>query len=114
MAVNVSSFGKASKYTITNENGFSVKVITDKRLFDEAVKENDVGILFYYWKRGFKFGAHFSTVYFKDEAFKGVNTFKNSKGIDDYGDSIESFIKKQKYFFPALIAISKKERIYDG
>jgi len=89
-------------------NGFLVKVTSRRSLFDEAVKNSDVGILFFYWRRKIKFGAHFITVYFKDGSFKSINTFKNSSRIEDCGDSIDEFIKRQKYFLPVLIAISKK------
>lgn len=89
-------------------NGFVVKVTAKRSLFDETIKKSDVGIMFFYWRRTMKIGAHFVTVYFKDGSFKGINTFKNSKGLDDYGDSLNSFIKKQKCFLPVLIAIKKK------
>lgn len=90
------------------KNGFLAKVIVKRSLFDEAIKNNDVGILFFYWKKEFEFGAHFVAVYFKEGRFRGINTFKNSKSTDDYGESLDTFIKKQKYFLPVLIAIKKE------
>lgn len=55
-------------------------------------------------------GAHFVTVQHKDGSFIGYNTFKNSKGADNYGLSLEAFLKRQKYFFPVLMAIKDKRR----
>ncbi|MBQ7894944.1 MAG: hypothetical protein IJ364_00105 [Oscillospiraceae bacterium] len=92
------------------KRGFPVKISARQRRFDEIVKANDVGILFYYWRRKFKLGAHFVTVQYKDGRFIGYNTFKNSVGPDNYGISLESFLKKQKFFFPVLMAIKDKRK----
>ena len=90
--------------------GFRVKISTLQRRFDEIAMAHDACILFYYWRRKFKFGAHFAALQFKDGKFVGYNTFSNSKGPDEYGISLESFLKKQRYFFPVLIAIKDKRR----
>ena len=62
-------------------------------------------IIFYYWRKKFRFGAHFVTVCYKDGKFFGYNTFRNSGGPDFYGNSMEDFLKRQKYFLPVLMAI---------
>ena len=92
------------------KRGFPVKISPRRRSFDELARKSDVCILFYYWRRRFKMGAHFVTVQHKDGSFIGYNTFKNSKGADNYGLSLEAFLKRQKYFFPVLMAIKDKRR----
>ena len=67
--------------------GFPVKVTAKRERMDEAAKQADVNILFYRWHSGFKFGSHFVTLQYRDGNFTGYNTFKNSKGADDYGGS---------------------------
>ena len=89
-------------------HGFSVKTYANQKRFDEAVKASDVSILFYYWRNKYRFGAHFVTVRYQDGRFIGYNTYRNSEGPDDYGESLETFLKKRKYFGPVLIAIRDK------
>ena len=89
-------------------HGFPVKTYANRKHFDEAVKASDVSILFYYWRNKYKFGAHFVTVRYRDGRFIGYNTYRNSEGPDDYGESLEVFLKKRKYFGPVLIAIRDK------
>ena len=88
--------------------GFPVKMTTKKEAFDELVKDADVGILFYRWRKGCKMGAHFVTVVHKDGRFVGYNTFRTSEGADDYGESLQAFLKQKKYFGAALFGIWDK------
>lgn len=88
--------------------GFPVKVTAKRMELDEAAKEGDVNILFYRWRKGIKFGAHFVTVRYRDGKFTGYNTFRNSRGPDDYGESLQWFLLQKGYFHPVLISISKK------
>ena len=60
------------------KKGFPVTVTARKEKLDETAKSSDVCILFYYWRRKYKLGAHFVTVYFSDGRFYGCNTFGNS------------------------------------
>jgi hypothetical protein len=76
--------------------------------FDAAAKQADVCILFYYWRNKWRFGAHFVTVRYRDGRFTGYNTFRTSEGPDDYGESLDGFLRKQKYFGPVLITIRNK------
>ena len=89
-------------------HGFGVKTSANRSRFDEMVKDSDVCILFYYWREKHKFGAHFTTVTYADGRFTGYNTYRNSEGPDNYGTSLEEFLKKRKYFGPVLIAIRDK------
>jgi len=84
---------------------FQVKMIFNRRKFDAAVKNSDVCILYYYWRRKFRIGSHFVTVLYRDGKYQGYNTYRNSDGIDEYGNSLEVFLKRRKYFFTVLIAI---------
>lgn len=88
--------------------GFATHVTARREEFDRTAKEADVCILFYHWRRDWKLGAHFVTVEYKNGAFVGYNTFRNSTGPDRYGESLEGFIREKKFFGPVLIAINKK------
>lgn len=88
--------------------GFPVELVTDRSRFDEKAKESDVCILYYHWKHGMKLGAHFITLRHTPEGFVGYNTYKNSRGPDRYGESLEGWLKERKYYWAALICISDK------
>ena len=90
--------------------GFPVRVLTDRKKFDEAAKESDACIVFYYWRKKWKIGGHFVTVHHKDGRFVGYNTYNNSKGPDDWTESIAGFLEKKKYFCTVLICITDKRR----
>ena len=90
------------------QKGFGVKITARRRKFDPLVKDSDVCVLFYYWRRKLRFGAHFVTVRYHDGKFIGYNTYRNSTGPDAYGESLETFLKKQKYICPVLMAVRDK------
>ena len=90
------------------QQGFDVKMSAKRSDFDAMVKESDVCILFYRWRRKYKFGAHFTTVRYADGKFTGYNTYNNSEGPDDYGESLDRFLRKKKYFTPVLLGIRDK------
>ena len=90
------------------QHGFQVRTSSRISEFDDLAKDSDVCLLFYYWRKGAKFGAHFVALHHKEGQFIGYNTYKNSTGPDRYGPSLAEFIKKQKYFGPVLIAIKDK------
>ena len=93
------------------KHGFPVQTLSVTKRFDEAAKNADVCILFYYWRKKFKIGAHFVTVQYQDGKFTGYNTFRTSEGPDDYGTSLEGFLKQRKFFAPFLIAIKDKRSV---
>ena len=86
-------------------HGFSVRMEARRDRFDALAAECPVCILFYYWRRGLKIGAHFVALHKTDRGIIGYNTFKNSKGPDDYGDSLDAFLKKRGYFGCVLMGI---------
>ena len=88
--------------------GFLVKMTADRKRFDELAKESDACILFYRWRRGWKMGAHFVALEYRNGGFVGYNTYRNSKGPDDYGESLDGFLKNKQYFGAMLTAIRKK------
>ena len=90
--------------------GFPVQMHIDPRTFDEKAKAADVCILFYYWRKGLKLGAHFVALHHTDDGFIGYNTYRNSTGPDRYGDSLQHFLKQKCYFGCVLTTIYKKER----
>lgn len=89
-------------------HGFPVQTLSVTEKFDDAVKNADVAVLFYYWRKKFRFGAHFVTVQYKNGKFTGYNTFRSSAGPDDYGASLEGYLKKCGFFMPFLIAVKDK------
>lgn len=90
------------------KHGFPVQTLSVTERFDEAAKNADVCILFYYWRSKWKVGAHFVTVRYQNGRFTGYNTYKTSVGPDDYGESLAGYIKKRKFYAPFLIAIRDK------
>lgn len=87
------------------QHGFNAKLVIRRGDFDEAVKNAEVCILFYRWRKKWKLGAHFVALQHTPEGFVGYNTFRNSTGPDHYGPSLEAFLQKQKFFGAALITI---------
>ena len=88
--------------------GFPVKMTVKREKLDEAAKEADVCILFYRWRKGLKFGAHFVALEHTENGFTGYNTFRSSTGPDHYGDSLEAFLKKLHYSGTVLFGIRDK------
>ena len=87
--------------------GFPVTVTADRKQFDDLAKESDVCILFYRWRDKWQLGSHFVTVRCTPDGFVGYNTYRNSKGPDRYGRSLEKFLRNKKYFGAVLISICK-------
>ena len=77
--------------------------------FDALARKSHVCILFYRWRDKWKIGAHFTALHHTADGFVGYNTYTNSKGPDQYGDSLETFLRKRKYFGAVLIGISKEK-----
>ena len=76
--------------------------------FDDLARSSDVCILYYRWHKKWKLGAHFVTVQYQDNRFVGYNTYSNSKGPDDWTESLDGFLKQRKYFGSVLICIKDK------
>ena len=90
--------------------GFTVKIVLDRKRFDEEAKNADAAILFYRWQKKAKLGAHFVALHHTEKGFVGYNTFTNSEGPDHYGESLDGFLKARKYFGCVLIAIENKKK----
>ena len=88
--------------------GFPVKMTARRSRMDALAREGDVCVLFYRWRRGWRFGAHFVTLRYTDGGFVGYNTFTTSDGPDHYGQNLEVWLRKQGYFLPVLTTIRKK------
>ncbi len=86
-------------------HGFDPRVELRRDRFDAMVEESKVCILFYYWRKGVKVGAHFVALHKTDRGIIGYNTYKNSTGPDLYGESLEGFLKKRGYFGAVLMGI---------
>ena len=85
--------------------GFSTRMTTDRRQFDDAAKQADVCILFYRWRRNVRLGAHFVALHHTERGFVGYNTYRNSTGADDYGESLEAHVRSRGWFGCILLCI---------
>ena len=90
--------------------GFPVTVTANKKQFDKIAKRADACVLYFWWKNGFKIGAHFVAVKYTEKGFVGYNTYSNSKGPDKYGESLEKFIAGRKYFGAVLMAVDDRKK----
>ena len=90
---------------------FPVSMTARRRDFDRLIREGSVGVLFYRWRRGWHFGAHFVTVRWTAGRFVGYNTFRDSEGPDEYGPSLEGFLREKGYFCPVLTVVCNKKTI---
>ena len=89
-------------------HGFRVRTEVRRERFDRMVEENPVCILFYYWRKGWKVGAHFVALHRTDRGIVGYNTYKNSTGPDLYGESLDAFLKERGYFGCVLAGIAER------
>ena len=87
---------------------FPVELCFKCSQFDVVAERSDVCILFYRWYDKYRLGAHFVALHKTSDGFIGYNTYRNSTGPDHYGQSLEAFLKKKKYFGAILIGIRKK------
>ena len=53
------------------QKGFHVRVSARRNRFDKIVKQSDVCLLFYWWHRGWRFGAHFVALHQTDRGVVG-------------------------------------------
>lgn len=90
--------------------GFFVNTTANRKRFDMMAKQSDVCVMYFWWRKGLKVGAHFVALKHTPKGFIGYNTYSNSKGPDFYGQSIDEFIKKKKYFGAILIGIRDKKK----
>lgn len=88
--------------------GFPTELTADRRRFDELARSSDVCILFYHWRRGWRFGAHFVALHRQAQGFVGYNTYRTSTGPDQYGESLSAFLKERGYFGAVLLGIRDK------
>lgn len=88
--------------------GFPVKVVLERKRFDQEARAADVCVLFYRWKKGLKLGAHFVALRNTEAGFVGYNTYRDSTGPDPYGESLDGFLRQRGYFGAVLIAIRNK------
>ena len=90
------------------QKGFHVRVSARRNRFDKIVKQSDVCLLFYWWHRGWRLGAHLVALQQTDRGVVGYNTYRNSTGPDLYGPSLEDHLNRKKFFFTFLIGIRRK------
>ena len=88
--------------------GFPARMLFSRDRFDDAARKAPVCILFYYWKKGLKIGAHFVALRYNGSQFVGFNTYTGSKGPDFYGPSLQEFLLSRGYFGAVLTAIYER------
>ena len=81
---------------------------TSVQRFDAMCRASDAAILFYYWRRKHRFGAHFVALEARPDGFWGYNTYSNSQGPDYYGESLSEYLLDRRYFGCVLTCIRKK------
>lgn len=86
--------------------GFRIRVVNNRHRYDEAAKEAPVCLLSYYWRKNCKLGAHFVALRWMGDHFEGYNTFLSSTGPDNYGPSLDAFLKQHHYFATVLTLVS--------
>lgn len=89
------------------KKGYLVDWTSCNHQFDQFAKKCDACILFYRWRKKWQIGAHFVALHHTDKGFVAYNTYRNSKGPDRYGESLEAYLKTRKYFGAVLIGIKK-------
>ena len=89
--------------------GFPNKLVFDRRRFDEEARKADTCIVFYHWVSKGRAGAHFVALKPTEEGFIGYNTFRDSSGPDDWGNSIDGFLRGYRYFGCVLLVIYRKQ-----
>lgn len=89
--------------------GFSNRLIFDRKRFDTEARAADACIVFYHWAKQGRAGAHFVAVKPTTEGFVGYNTFRNSAGPDSWGQSIDEFLRRNRYFGCVLLVIHGKQ-----
>ena len=94
-----------SPWIFFKRHGYAVKCTIMRSHVDDLVDDSDVCIMYYWWREKWKFGAHFVALHKTDRGVIGYNTYRSSKVPDDYGDSLEAFLKKRKYFGAVLFGI---------
>lgn len=91
--------------------GYKTRLVWKRGRFDAAAQSSAVCILFFCWKRKFRFGSHYAALQYQNGRFMGCNTFITSHGPDDYGTSLTAFLKQQGFFLPVLILIDPQGAI---
>ena len=91
------------------KQGFQTACTANRKRFDRLVQQSQVCLLFYFWRRGWKLGAHFVALHSTPEGIIGYNTYRNSTGPDRYGTSLEQFLKRKKYFGAVLIGVKGRK-----
>ena len=87
---------------------FPVEICANKHKFNDLASRSDVCILFYHWRKGCRLGAHFIALHQTPEGISAYNTYRNSRGPDNLGFSLEARIQKSGWFGCVLIGIKKK------
>ena len=90
-------------------HGFRTKLELRREKFDALVAESPVCILFYYWRKKWKLGAHFVALHKTEAGILGYNTYTNSSAPDPYGESLAQFLDRRGYFGCVLLGIGEGE-----
>lgn len=88
--------------------GFPVRMTARRSRLDSMARDSDVCVLFYRWRRGWRFGAHFVALRHTAEGFVGYNTYRTSSGPDAYGPSLDAWLRDKGYFGAVLTVIRAK------
>lgn len=90
--------------------GFFVNVTRNRKKFNRLAQHSDVCILYFWWRKKFKIGAHFVALRYNGHGYVGYNTYRKSTGPDYYGTDLDKFLKNKGYFGATLIGIRDKKK----
>lgn len=96
-----------SMLAFCKNRGLAVSVGCKKKQLDRLVRENEVSILFYFWRRGWRIGAHYVTLVPEGDGLVGYNVYRNVTGPVSLGESLIPFLKSFHGGFPVIIALRK-------
>ena len=105
-AVLYGAFG-IQPYAITHYfrfRGYKVTVTYNSNNFDKTANKNTANIIWYWHKSG----AHYVALQWNGKKFIGYNTYTNSTGPDDWGNSISATLNSNGWTATLLISISNK------
>lgn len=89
--------------------GHEVKFSAWRGGFDSAIRKADAAIVWYRWRKGAKFGAHFITVRWNGQEFIAYNLYSNSRGPEALGSSFSDFLRKKNVRCPVVATVLRKK-----
>lgn len=91
---------------LLNKWGYRCCTTSDPRQFQALLHRYPTAILYFYWRKGLRIGAHFVALQATEQGIFGYNTYANSSGPDAYGKDLNIFLREKGYFGCILTGIA--------